>query len=155
MSNGGNLTGDEAAAVATAAFQADVERLVADVERLVRILDEEGEAARRGGSAELKACYARKMELTRSLEEHHEGLQRKMEAAGGPPVASEVQRQQLKASDAALKEGLARNERALRGASEGVRRIFEGAARTLAAEDIGYGPGLLTGEAGIFDSRSV
>lgn len=158
-----NIGSEDGAAAAAGAVEVGIEtpphtlgaivaRLVAHAAALGGVLDAEGLAAREGDSAGLRACYTRKLELTRALEEY-ELLLRDATRGGSKP--SDRQVRMLIDSDLALKAAVARNEQALRGASEGVRRIFEGAARVLAAEDIGYGPARLAGEAGIFDSRAV
>jgi flagellar biosynthesis/type III secretory pathway chaperone len=133
-------------------LQSVVDRLVATAGALCGVLDQEAVAAREGDSTGLHACFQRKVELTRALEGLENTLREVVQTGCRP---SDHQTRTLIDSDLALKAAAARNERALRGCTEGVRRIFESAARVMAAEDIGYGPARLAGEAGLFDSRAV
>jgi hypothetical protein len=132
--------------------------LEADIAALVAVLDEETEAALRGRSERLEACCARKLALGAAVEAHNEALRA---AVGETPaetlaaVLTPERRRAVAAGNTTLRAALARNEAGLQAATDAVRRIFESAARMLAAEDLGYGPRRLQGEGHLFEPRSV
>jgi hypothetical protein len=132
-----------------------VDRLLGDVAALVNVLDEEASVAAQGLSPALQRCYARKLELSRILEASQASLRDQLTQSAAAQVPNDRLRRRLAEGDKLLTAALARNARALQAVTEGVRRIFEGAARTLAAEDIGYGSARLAGESGLFDTRSI
>jgi hypothetical protein len=125
---------------------------------LVSVLDAELEAALAGDSRTLEAHYARKLVLADSLERWNATVRAALqttEPALLPTLLTDARKGALEAANAALRSALARNEAGLRAATEAVRRVFEAAARAAAAEDIGYGPGRLPGDARLFASRTV
>jgi hypothetical protein len=125
---------------------------------LAGILDAELDAALTGDSQKLEAAYGRKLALADSLEQRHAAVRSALDMTDAdllPALLTDVRKAALEAADRTLRAALMRNEAGLRAATEAVRRIFEAAARALAAEDIGYGPGRLQGDARFFTARTV
>jgi hypothetical protein len=137
---------------------ARLDALEADIGRLVEVLDRETAAAMAGRSAELEACCARKLALGGAVEAQNEALRAAVAdvpAEALPALLTPERRARVAAAGLALSEALARNEAGLRAATEAVRRIFESAARMLAAEDLGYGPARLRSESHLFQPQSA
>lgn len=132
---------------------ARLDALEADIARLIEALDEETAAALAGRSAAIEACSARKLALGAAVEAHNEAL--RAAAAELSALLGPERRERLAAASAALHAALARNEAGLRAATEAVRRIFESAAKMLAAETVGYGPARLPSEGHLFQPQSV
>ncbi|MEK0085003.1 hypothetical protein [Benzoatithermus flavus] len=149
---------NDTSAAALHPLLARLDALEADMARLVEVLDRETAAALAGRSAELEACYEKKLALGMALEAQNEALRAAVADMPGDVLAAILtpeRQQQAAAANATLRAALARNEAGLRAATEAVRRIFESAARLLAAEDLGYGPARLPGEGHLFQPRSV
>lgn len=125
---------------------------------LAGILDAELEAALAGDSQKLEAAYGRKLTLADNLEQRHAAVRSALDMTDAdllPTFLTDARKAALEAADGTLRAALTRNEAGLRAATEAVRRIFEAAARALAAEDIGYGPVRLQGDARFFTARTV
>ena len=125
---------------------------------LAALLDEEAAAAQGGDSGALRDCHARKLELTRAVEQGEAELREllgRLPADLQAAVLTPERRTALVIARQRLQGAIARNEATLRAVGEAIRRIFEGAARAVAEDAIGYGPGRIAGDGRLFAERTA
>jgi hypothetical protein len=150
--------GDRQALGETHPLEIALKALEEELLELAGILDAELDAALAGDSQKLEAAYGRKLALADNLEQRHAAVRSALAMTDADLLSTfltDARKAALEAADRTLRAALMRNEAGLRAATEAVRRIFEAAARALAAEDIGYGPVRLQGDARFFTARTV
>src|SRR5262245_4994273 len=107
----------------------ELDRLVTAMTELAKVLDEEAQAALAGDSRHLAELYRCKLTLAAALDAGNQRLRcllAESSATEPPAKLSDDQRSTMIAAHQDLLQAVARNEMALRAATDAVRRIFAG-----------------------------